>query len=89
VLVPEADAEAALALIEETVTDYEGDDLEAAMVALAEDPRSARLGRRRPDDDASDDERRGVRRRRAARARRARARGRGPRRRPLGPPLRR
>ncbi len=29
VLVPETQAEAALALIEETVTDYEGDELEA------------------------------------------------------------
>lgn len=38
VLVPEADAEGALALIAETVTDYEGDDLEAALAALADDP---------------------------------------------------
>ncbi|MDF1524160.1 MAG: hypothetical protein P1P87_15255, partial [Trueperaceae bacterium] len=38
VLVPEADAEAALALIDETVTDYEGDDLEEALAALADDP---------------------------------------------------
>jgi hypothetical protein len=36
---PEADAEAALALIAETVTDYEGDALEAAMAQLADDPR--------------------------------------------------
>jgi hypothetical protein len=54
VLVPEADAEAALALIEETVTDYHGDDLEAAMVALAEDP--AALGEVDPDDDEPDDD---------------------------------
>jgi hypothetical protein len=38
VLVPEADAEAALALIAETVTDYEGDDLDVALAALADDP---------------------------------------------------
>lgn len=38
VLVPEADAEAALALIAETVTDYEGEDLDAALAALAADP---------------------------------------------------
>ena len=49
VLVPEADAEAALALIAETVTDYQGDDLEAAMAALAEDPNA--LGEIDPDDD--------------------------------------
>jgi hypothetical protein len=54
VLVPEADAEAALALIEETVTDYHGDDLEAAMVALAEDPSA--LGEVDPDDDEPDDD---------------------------------
>ena len=35
VLVPEADAEAALALIAETVTDYEGEDLEALLESLA------------------------------------------------------
>lgn len=38
VLVPEASAERALALIEDTVTDYEGDDLEEALAALADDP---------------------------------------------------
>ena len=35
VLVPEADAERALKLIEETVTDFEGDELEAVMGAIA------------------------------------------------------
>ncbi|MBW6454633.1 MAG: hypothetical protein K0A98_01995 [Trueperaceae bacterium] len=54
VLVPEADAEAALALIEETVTDYQGDDLEAAMAMLAEDPSA--LGEVDPDDDEPDDD---------------------------------
>jgi hypothetical protein len=54
VLVPELDAEAALALIEETVTDYHGDDLEAAMVELANDP--AALGAVDPDDDEPDDD---------------------------------
>ena len=52
VLVPELDAEAALALIEETVTDYQGDDLEAALAQLAEDP--AALGEVDPDDDEDD-----------------------------------
>ena len=33
VLVPEAQAEAALALISETVTDYEGEELEALLAA--------------------------------------------------------
>lgn len=54
VLVPEADAEAALALIAETVTDYHGDDLEAAMAMLAEDPGA--LGEVDPDDDEADDD---------------------------------
>ncbi len=35
VLVPEAQAEAALALIKETVTDYEGDELEAFLAEQA------------------------------------------------------
>ncbi len=52
VLVPELDAEAALALIEETVTDYQGEDLEAALAQLAEDP--AALGEVDPDDDEDD-----------------------------------
>ena len=54
VLVPEADAEAALALIDATVTDYEGDDLEDAMARLADDP--AALGEVDPDDDEPDDD---------------------------------
>ena len=52
VLVPSADAERALALIEETVTDYVGDDLEAALSDLASDPHA--LGA--IDDDALGDE---------------------------------
>lgn len=36
VLVPEADGERALQLIAETVTDYEGEELEAIMRAIAE-----------------------------------------------------
>jgi len=54
VLVPELDAEAALALIEETVTDYHGDDLEAAMVALGENPDA--LGAVDPDDDEPEED---------------------------------
>ena len=54
VLVPERDAEAALALIAETVTDYEGEDLEEALARLAEDP--AALGAIDPDDDGVDDD---------------------------------
>ncbi len=38
VLVPQDSAARALELIEATVTDYEGEDLEAALAALAEDP---------------------------------------------------
>ncbi len=38
VLVPSVDAERALALIDETVTDYTGDDLDAALADLASDP---------------------------------------------------
>jgi hypothetical protein len=53
VLVPEGDADAALALIAETVTDYEGDDLEAALAALADDPEA--LGAIDPDDDEPDE----------------------------------
>ncbi len=52
VLVPEADGEAALALIAETVTDYEGDDLDAALAALADDPTA--LGVVDVDDDEAD-----------------------------------
>ncbi len=54
VLVPEADGEAALALIAETVTDYEGDDLDTALSALADDPTA--LGVVDADDDEDDDE---------------------------------
>lgn len=54
VLVPEADGEAALALIAETVTDYEGDDLDAALTALADDPTA--LGAVDADDDEADDQ---------------------------------
>jgi hypothetical protein len=54
VLVPEADAEAALALIAETVTDYEGDDLAEALVQLQGDPSA--LGAVDPDDDEPDDD---------------------------------
>lgn len=53
VLVPEGDAEAALALIEETVTDYQGDDLEAALALLAEDPAALGAGQ---DEDGDDEE---------------------------------
>lgn len=53
VLVPEADAEAALALIAETVTDYEGDDLDEALAALADDPTA--LGVVDDDDDEDED----------------------------------
>lgn len=53
VLVPEADGEAALALIAETVTDYEGDDLDVALAALADDPSA--LGTLDEDDDEPDD----------------------------------
>jgi hypothetical protein len=52
VLVPEADAEAALALIEATVTDFEGDDLDEALARLAEDPTA--LGAIDDEDDDDD-----------------------------------
>ncbi|MFN2322883.1 MAG: hypothetical protein ABR510_07990 [Trueperaceae bacterium] len=54
VLVPEADGEAALALIEQTVTDYEGDDLDTALAMLADDPTA--LGEVDADDDEADDD---------------------------------
>jgi hypothetical protein len=38
VLVPSADAQRAMALIDETVTDYSGDDLDAVLAELAADP---------------------------------------------------
>lgn len=44
VLVPADRADDALALIEATVTDYQGDDLEAALAALAEDPEALGVG---------------------------------------------
>jgi hypothetical protein len=55
VLVPEADAERALKLIEETVTDFEGDELEAIMGAIAAgaDPEEVLGGAPRPDDDGA------------------------------------
>ncbi len=54
VLVPEAEGEAALALIAETVTDYEGDDLDVALAALADDPTA--LGAVDVDDDEADED---------------------------------
>jgi hypothetical protein len=53
VLVPEADAERALALIAETVTDFEGEELDAIMRAIAAgaDPEEL-LGTAEPDEDA-------------------------------------
>lgn len=54
VLVPEADGEAALALIAETVTDFEGDDLDLALAALAADPTA--LGAVDADDDEAEDD---------------------------------
>lgn len=55
VLVPEADAERALAIVAETVTDFEGDELDAIMRAIAEgaDPEEL-FGS--ADDDEVDDE---------------------------------
>jgi hypothetical protein len=50
VIVPEREAEAALALIADTVTDYEGDELDEALARLALDPGA--LG----GDDVPDDE---------------------------------
>jgi hypothetical protein len=50
VIVPEREAEAALALIADTVTDYEGDELDEALTRLALDPGA--LG----SDDAPDDD---------------------------------
>lgn len=49
VLVPAAQAEAALALVAETVTDYEGAELEEVLALLAEDPTA--LGQDPEDDD--------------------------------------
>lgn len=55
VLVPSQDAERALALIAETVTDYVGDDLEAALAALADDPAAFGVGEGDSDDLDEDD----------------------------------
>ena len=52
VLVPSGDAERALALIAETVTDYTGEDLEAALAELASDPGALGVS---DDSDDSDD----------------------------------
>ena len=55
VVVPEEQAEAALALIAETVTDYEGDELDEVLTRLALDPGA--LGSDDPfDEDAPFDE---------------------------------
>ena len=43
VLVPEADAERALALIEETVTDYQGEDLEKILAQMGNGASAADL----------------------------------------------
>ena len=56
VLVPSQDAERALALIAETVTDYVGDDLEAALAALADDPDALGVGEYDSDDLDEDDD---------------------------------
>ena len=55
VLVPSQDAERALALIAETVTDYVGEDLEAALAALADDPDVLGVGEDDADDHEEDD----------------------------------
>jgi len=54
VLVPEEDAGRALALIEETVTDYQGEELEAIMAAIAAgaDPEALLSGA--PEEDGPD-----------------------------------
>lgn len=54
VFVPEAEAERALALIAETVTDYEGDDLEEVLREL--DGELGPLGLELADDDDDDDD---------------------------------
>ncbi len=55
VLVPSQDAERALALIAETVTDYVGDDLEAALAALADDPDALGVAEGDADEHEEDD----------------------------------
>lgn len=54
VLVPEPDAERALTLIAETVTDYQGDELEAIMRAIEQgaDPQELLGGTAEDEDDA-------------------------------------
>lgn len=59
VLVPSADAERALALIEETVTDYAGDDLEAVLAELEHDPEALGVGTDDDGDDPADELREG------------------------------
>ena len=60
VLVPEADAERALALIAETVTDYQGEDLERILAEMGDGASAADLEALGIDlealDDADDDE---------------------------------
>jgi hypothetical protein len=51
VLVPEASAEAALQLIAETVTDFEGDELDDVLAMLEADPNALGVS----DDDDDDD----------------------------------
>jgi hypothetical protein len=56
VLVPSDDAERALALIEETVTDYFGDDLDAVLAELERDPNALGVDEDGAADDGADDE---------------------------------
>ncbi len=51
VLVPEAEADAALALIAETVTDYEGDELEALLAEMGAETGDERLEPGQDDED--------------------------------------
>ena len=59
VLVPSADAERALALIAETVTDYTGDDLDAVLAELEHDPDALGVGSGDDPDDPDDELRQG------------------------------
>jgi hypothetical protein len=54
VLVPERDADAALALIAETVTDFEGEELDDVLARLAEDPDYLGHGDDEDEEDALD-----------------------------------
>lgn len=56
VLVPESEAEQALALIAETVTDYEGEALDEVLAALADDPEALGIGEDDGEDDGEDGE---------------------------------